>query len=58
MTNKVLITGIAGLFGSNISRYLLMKNYIVVGVDNFSGGYRENIADGIILYDVDTYYNL
>lgn len=59
MTNKVLITGIAGLFGSNISRYLLMKNYIVVGVDNFSGGYRENIADGIILYDVDIRdYNL
>lgn len=44
---KVLITGIAGLLGSHFSRYLLGKGYEVVGIDDFSGGFRENLADGI-----------
>lgn len=47
MTSKVLITGIAGLLGSHFSRYLLAKGYDVVGIDDFSGGFKENIADGI-----------
>ena len=41
---KVLITGIAGLLGSHFSRYLLAKGYDVVGIDDFSGGFRENLA--------------
>jgi UDP-glucose 4-epimerase len=44
---KVLVTGIAGLLGSHFSRYLLSKGYEVVGIDDFSGGFRENLADGI-----------
>ena len=44
---KVLITGIAGLLGSHFSRYLLSKGYDVVGIDDFSGGFRENLADGV-----------
>lgn len=44
---KVLITGIAGLLGSHFSRYLLSKGYDVVGIDDFSGGFKENLADGI-----------
>lgn len=44
---KVLITGIAGLLGSHFSRYLLAKGYDVVGIDDFSGGFRENLAEGI-----------
>lgn len=47
MTTKVLITGIAGLLGSHFSRYLLAKGYDVVGIDDFSGGFRENVADGV-----------
>ena len=31
----ILITGCAGLLGSNFSRYLLSKGYIVIGIDNF-----------------------
>ena len=38
---KILITGVAGLLGSNFSRFLLQKGYSVSGVDNFSGGYKE-----------------
>ncbi len=44
---KVLITGIAGLLGSHFSRYLLKNGYDVVGIDDFSGGYRENLPEGI-----------
>lgn len=47
MSSKILITGIAGLLGSNFSRYLLSKGYEVVGIDDFSGGYRENLPEGI-----------
>jgi UDP-glucose 4-epimerase len=38
---KVLVTGAAGLLGSNFSRYLLEKEYEVIGVDNFFGGYKS-----------------
>ena len=40
---KVLITGCAGLMGANFSRYLLDKGYDVVGIDDLSAGYIENI---------------
>jgi UDP-glucose 4-epimerase len=38
---KILITGCAGLLGSNFSRYLLSKGYKVIGIDNFFGGYKD-----------------
>jgi len=38
---KILITGCAGLLGANFSRYLLEKGYLVVGVDDLSGGYED-----------------
>lgn len=48
MSYKVLITGIAGLLGSNFSRYLQSRGaYEVIGIDDFSGGYKENLANGI-----------
>ena len=37
----ILITGVAGLIGSNFSRFLLNKGYKVVGIDNFYGGYED-----------------
>ena len=51
---KVLITGVAGLIGSNFVEHLLeKKNIEIVGVDNLSGGYRCNISDKIIFYKYD-----
>ncbi len=47
MKEKILITGMAGLLGSNFTRYLLSKGYDVVGIDDFSGGYKENLVPGI-----------
>jgi len=42
---KVLITGVAGLLGSNFSRYLLDKGYDVIGIDDLSGGYKDYIDE-------------
>jgi len=40
-----LITGAAGFIGSSLARALLERGERVRGVDNFSTGKRENIAD-------------
>lgn len=40
-----LITGVAGFIGSNLLEALLKLNQRVVGLDNFSTGYRKNIDD-------------
>lgn len=47
MKSKILVTGIAGLLGSNFSRYLLEQGYDVVGIDDFSGGYKEHVPEGV-----------
>jgi UDP-glucose 4-epimerase len=44
----ILITGVAGLIGSNLSRYLLDRNYNVIGIDNLSGGYKDYVDDRLI----------
>ncbi len=41
---KVLITGGAGFIGSHLAEELLMRNYKVVVLDNFSTGKEENVA--------------
>ncbi|MDN3652687.1 SDR family oxidoreductase [Thalassotalea ponticola] len=38
-----LITGVAGFIGSNLLEVLLKHNQQVVGLDNFSTGYRRNL---------------
>lgn len=53
MKSKVLITGLAGMLGSNFSRYLQKKGYEVVGIDDFSGGYKENISKDINCVNID-----
>jgi UDP-glucose 4-epimerase len=40
-----LITGVAGFIGSNLARELLKRGEKVRGIDNFSTGRRENLAD-------------
>jgi UDP-glucose 4-epimerase len=40
-----LITGIAGFIGSSLARALLEKGECVRGVDNFSTGHRDNLAE-------------
>ncbi len=40
-----LVTGNAGFIGSNLTEFLLTYDQHVVGLDNFSTGYRHNIDD-------------
>jgi UDP-glucose 4-epimerase len=44
---RVLITGVAGLLGSRLANYLIEKNIEVVGIDDLSGGYIENIPKDV-----------
>jgi len=46
-----LITGIGGFIGSSLARELLQRGEQVRGVDNFSTGRRENLAE--ILHQID-----
>lgn len=50
---KILITGIAGMIGSVLSRYFLSKGYEVYGIDNLSGGFIENLPDAAHFYKID-----
>lgn len=43
---KILITGVAGLVGSNLAKALSF-NHDVVGIDSLVGGYKENIPPNI-----------
>ncbi|MFC6600691.1 GDP-mannose 4,6-dehydratase [Ectobacillus funiculus] len=46
MSKTVIITGVAGFLGSYLARNLLKdEKVLVIGLDNFSTGKRENIED-------------
>lgn len=49
---KILITGVAGLVGSNLA-HSLKSNYSVVGIDNLIGGYIDNIPSDIEFFEMD-----
>ena len=42
---KILVTGAAGFIGSDLAKYLLDKNYEVVGIDNFNDYYSPKIKE-------------
>lgn len=46
--SKALVTGGAGFLGAHLSRELLTRTELeVVVLDDLSGGYRENLPDGV-----------
>ena len=52
----VLITGVAGLLGSNLANWIIKNKsneYQVVGIDDLSGGYLENVHKDVIFYRED-----
>ncbi len=55
MTTKILITGVAGLIGSRMADWIIENHpeVMVIGVDDLSGGYTENIHPKVIFYKMD-----
>tara|TARA_B100001778_G_scaffold302010_1_gene278390 strand:+ start:1538 stop:2566 length:1029 start_codon:yes stop_codon:yes gene_type:complete len=45
MNKSILITGVAGLLGSRLADWIIKNKpeYNVIGVDDLSGGYKENV---------------
>lgn len=52
---KVLITGAAGLLGSRLCDYLIENHphVEIVGVDDMSGGYKENVNPKVELWEMN-----
>ena len=50
---KILITGVAGFMGSHLADEFLSRGYEVIGIDNFIGGYEDNIPHGVKFHYAD-----
>lgn len=52
---KILITGIAGLLGSRLADHLLLTqpDITIIGIDDLSGGYKENIHPRVKFHQMD-----
>jgi len=51
----ILITGVAGLLGSRLADWIIEHHpeYTVIGIDDLSGGYIENVNKDVIFYNID-----
>lgn len=48
---NILITGVAGLLGSRLADWILNNTECdIIGIDDLSGGYKENIPDKVKFY--------
>jgi len=52
---RVLITGVAGFLGSRLADWIIehIPDVEVIGIDNLSGGYKENLHDLVEFFPVD-----
>jgi len=55
MNKKILITGVAGLIGSRLADWVIENHpeVKVVGIDNLSGGYKENLNAKVEFWQMD-----
>lgn len=55
MKNTILITGVAGLLGARLADWILEHHpeCEVIGIDDFSGGYVENVNPKVTFYKLD-----
>ena len=47
MSDQVLVTGVAGFIGSHVAEHCLKLGMSVVGLDDLSGGFTENVPKGV-----------
>ena len=51
---KIMITGVAGLLGSRLADWIIENtNHTIIGVDDLSGGYIENVNPKVKFYKFD-----
>lgn len=55
MKKKILITGVAGLLGSRLADWIIQNRpeYDIIGIDDLSGGYKENIHELVEFHLMD-----
>jgi UDP-glucose 4-epimerase len=55
MKETILITGVAGLLGSRLADWIIENKpeYKVVGIDDLSGGYMENVHKDVHFWKMD-----
>ena len=55
MSKNILITGVAGLLGSRLADWIIENKpeYDVIGVDDLSGGFKENIHPKVKFWQMD-----
>jgi|TARA_Y100001938_G_scaffold137021_1_gene200677 UDP-glucose 4-epimerase len=50
---KILITGIGGLIGCHLADYLIQQGNKVIGIDDLSGGYLDNVPEQATFYKLN-----
>ena len=50
---KVFVTGVGGFIGAHVANRFLAAGHAVIGADDFSSGYRENVPPGVELVEGD-----
>jgi UDP-glucose 4-epimerase len=53
MTDRILVTGVAGFVGSNLAKRFLDAGDEVVGIDNLSAGTLENVDSRVDFHHLD-----
>ena len=53
---KIFISGVAGFLGSTLAEKFAACGHEVIGVDNFIGGYQDNIPNNIEFHQQDCKY--
>ncbi|MCI0552142.1 MAG: NAD-dependent epimerase/dehydratase family protein, partial [Anaerolineae bacterium] len=51
--SKIFVSGVAGFLGSHLAERLVSDGHDVIGVDNLSGGYRDNVPEGVVFHEAD-----
>jgi UDP-glucose 4-epimerase len=52
---NIVITGVAGLIGSRMADWIAVNHseYNIIGIDDLSGGYIENINSKVQFHQID-----
>ena len=52
-SQKILVTGVAGFLGSHLAEKLADMGHNVFGIDNMTGGYKDNVPHNVKFFEFD-----